>query len=85
VFDDAQANVNNVNVVHRIAGAAGKGRASEKAEDEVVKSVGRMPIRSHALAIGFAVLRCCLSVVVDESQEHIDEDEVGLAEALLLE
>ncbi len=84
-FDDAQADVNDVDVIHWIAGAAGKGRAGEKAEDEVVESVGRMPIRSHALATGFAVLRRCLSVVVDEPQEHVDEDEVGLSKVLLLE
>ncbi len=80
-----QANVDDIDVFHWIAGAAGKGRAGEKAEDEVVKSVGRMLIRSHALAISFAVLRCYLSVVVDKRQEHVNEDEIGIAEALLLE
>ncbi len=84
-FDDVQADVDDVDVVHWIAGAAGEGRAGEKAEDKVVESVGWMPIHSHVLAIGFAVHRRCLSVVVDEPQEHVDEDEVGLAEALLLE
>jgi hypothetical protein len=44
-----------------------------------------MPICSHPLTIGFTVFGRCFPVVADEPQEHIDEDNVGLAEALLLE
>ncbi len=77
--------MDDINVVHRIAGTAGKGRTGEKVEDKVVESIGRIPIRSHALVICFAVLRCCLSVMVDKPQEHVNEDEVGLVEVLLLE
>ncbi len=49
-FDDAEANVDNVDIVHLEAHAAGVCRSGEKAEDEGIKpiGIGRVPIVVNA-------------------------------------
>jgi hypothetical protein len=82
---DAEANVNNVDIVHPKARAAGVCSSSEEAEDEGIKPIGRVPIGGHALPVCLAILSCCLTVLVDEPEEEINEDSIRLAEASLLE
>ncbi len=85
MFVDAEANVNNVAVSHCVVGASPKCRAGEQVEEECVEAVSRMPIGSHLLPVCFAILGHCFAVVVDKPQEHIDKDDIWLAEAPLLE
>ena len=84
MFDDAQANVNNVNVVHFEACAAGVRSSGEEAEDEGIKPVSRVPIGGHALPVCLAILGRRLTVLVDEPEEEVNEDNIRLAEAPLL-
>jgi hypothetical protein len=82
---DAEANVNNVDVVHLEAHAAGVCSSGEEAEDESIEPIGGVPIGGHALPVCLAVLGCCLTVLVDKPEEEVDKDDVRLAEAPLLE
>jgi hypothetical protein len=59
--------------------------APEKRLYKDVESIGRMPVGSHALAICLVVFGGCLAIMVNEPYEHLDKDNVGLAEAPLLE
>ncbi len=84
-FDHAQANVNNVVVVHRKTCASRKRSAGVEAQYKDVRLVSRMPLSSHALAICFTVFIGRLAIMVDKPYEHLDKDNVGLAEVPLLE
>ncbi len=84
-FDDAKTNVDNVDIIHLVAGAACKGCAGEQADDESIEASGGVPIGSHALPVGFAIFGRCSTVLVDEPEKKINEDDVGLAETTLLE
>ncbi len=82
-LDYAEADVNDVGIVHRVAGAAGVARAREEAMDEGVESVGGMPIGSHTVTIPFAIFGGCLTIVFDKPEEEIDKYDVGFAETTL--
>ncbi len=84
-FDHAQADVNNVMVLHCETGASHKHGTGEEVQYEDIESVGRMPVSSHALAICLAVFGDCLAIMVEKPCENLDKDDVGLAEAPLLE
>jgi hypothetical protein len=85
LLDDAEANVNDVNVIHFESCAAGVRSSGEEVEDEGIKPVGGVPIVGHALPVCLAILGCCLTVLVDEPEEEVGKDNIRLAEAPLLE
>ncbi len=84
LFDDSEANVNNVDVVHPVARAAGIRSIGEEAEDEGIEPVGRVPISGQALPFCLGILGRRLTVLVDEPEEEVDKDNIGLAEVPLL-
>jgi hypothetical protein len=85
VLDDAQADVNDVNVVHLETSAAGVGGAGKEAKDEGIEPVGQVPVGGHALAVHFTVLGHYLAILVDKPEEEVYKDNVGLTKATLLE
>ncbi len=86
LLDDAEANVDDVNVVHPEACAAGVRSSGEEAEDESIKPAGRVPIGGHALPVHLAIVGCCLTILVDEPEEEVKKKgDIRLAEAPLLE
>ncbi len=74
---NAEANVNNFDVIHLEACAAGVHSSGEEVEDEGIKPFGRVPISSHALPVCLAILGRCLTILVDESEKGVDEDDLG--------
>jgi hypothetical protein len=84
LLDDAEANVNNVDVVHPVASAAGVCSTGEEAEDEGIEPVGGMPIGGNALPVHLTILGRRLTLLVDEPKEEVDENNIGLAKAPLL-
>jgi hypothetical protein len=85
LLDDAEANVDDVDIIHLAAGTAGVGGAGEKAKDEGIKPVSGVPVGGHALAVCLAVLGCCFAILFHESEEEVHKNNVWLAEAALLE
>jgi hypothetical protein len=70
---------------NRIPCGVGVRRAREEAEGEGIKTIAGMPVGGHPLAICIAIFRRRRTVVLREPLEHVDEDNVWLAEAPLLE
>ncbi len=85
LLDDAEANVNNVNIVHPEARAAGVRSSGEEAEDEGIEPIGGVSIGGHALPICLAILGCRLTVLVDEPEEEVNKYDIRLAKVPLLE
>ena len=71
LFDDTQANVDDVTIVHWVACRACIGRADEEAHHEGLEAVGGMPVGSHSLPILFAIFGRCFVVLRDEPVEHV--------------
>ncbi len=84
LLDDAEANVDDVNIVHPEARASGVHGTGEEAEDKGIKPVGGVPIGSHALPVCLAILGCRLTILVDKPEEEVNKDNIGLPEAPLL-
>ncbi len=84
-FDEMQANVDDVDVVHLVAGTAGIGGAGEEAKDEGIKAISGVLIGSHALPVCLTILGGCLAILFDEPEEKVDKYDVWFAEAALLE
>jgi hypothetical protein len=84
-LDDAEANVNNVNVIPFGSCAAGVHSSGEEAKDEGIKPIGRVPIGGHALPVCLAILGHCLTILVDKPEEEVNKDNIKLAEVPLLE
>jgi hypothetical protein len=85
-FDEMQADVNDIDVVHLVAGAAGVGSTGEEAKDDGIKAISRVPIGSHALlAVRLAIFSGCLAILFDKPEEKVNEDDVWFTEAALLE
>jgi hypothetical protein len=78
LLDDAEANVDDVNIVHPEAHAAGVLSSGEEAKDEGIESVGGVPIGGHALPVRLVILGRCLTVLVDKPEEEVNEDKLGL-------
>jgi hypothetical protein len=85
LLDDAEANVNDVDIVHPETRAAGICSSGEEAEDEGIEPVGGVPIGSHELPVCLAILSHCLTVLVDKSEEEFDKNNIKLAKAPLFE
>ncbi len=78
-LDDAEAIVDDVDVVHPEARAAGVRSSGEEAEDEGIESIGRVPIDGHALPVGLAILGQCLTILVDKPEEEVGKDNIALS------
>ncbi len=70
-FDDAQANADDVVIVHWVACHACVGCADEEVHCKGFKSVSRMPVGGHFLAIFFTIFGRCFEVPCDEPIEHV--------------
>ena len=71
LFDDAQADVDDVAIVHRVAGRTRVGSTDEEASCEGLEAVGGMPVGGHSLSILFAIFCCCFTIFHDEPIEHV--------------
>ncbi len=83
-LDDAEANVDDVDIVHPVARAAGVRSTREEAEEEGIKPVSGVPVSGHALPVCLAILGHRLTVLVDKPEEEVNKDNIGLTEAPLL-
>jgi hypothetical protein len=79
-FDDTQPNIDNVAVDHGVAGTAGVGVAAEEAQDNGLKTVGRVPISGHTLLVFFSIFTCYFVVLINEPIKQSDEDDVWIPE-----
>ena len=70
-LDDAQADVDDVMIVHRVAGRAHVGSANEEVSCEGFETVGGMPVGGHLLSILFTIFCCCFTIFHDEPIEHM--------------
>jgi hypothetical protein len=70
-LDDAQADVDDITIPHRVASRARVGSAYEEASCEGLKTVGGMPVGSHLLPILFTILSRNFAVLRDEPIEHV--------------
>ncbi len=84
-LDNAEANVDDVNVVHLEARTAGVRSSGEEAENKGIKPISRVPIDGHVLPVCLAILGRGLTVLVDGPEEKVDKDDIRLMEALLSE
>jgi hypothetical protein len=84
LLDDAEAKVNDVDIIHPEARAASIRSTGEEAEDEGIKLVGGVPIGVHALPVCLVILGRCLTALVDKLEEEVNKDNIGLVEAPLL-
>ncbi len=80
-LDDAQADVDDVAIVHRVAGRARVGSADKEASCEGLETVEGMPVGSHSLSIIFAIFSHCFTIFFNEPVEHVEEDGVWLLHA----
>jgi hypothetical protein len=71
VFDDAQANVNDVTIIHWVACRACVGCTNVEARCKGLEAVGGMPVGSHPLPIIFAIFGRRFAVLHDEPVEHV--------------
>ena len=78
---DAQSDVDDVAIVHRVAGCARVGRANEEARCEGLETVGGMPVGGHSLSILFAIFGRRFAIFLGEPVEHVEEDGVRLLHA----
>jgi hypothetical protein len=85
LLDDAEVDVNDVNIFHLAVGTAGIGGAGEKAKDEGIKPVGRVPVGGHALVVCLTVLGCRFAILFHKPEEEVHKKNVRLVEAALLE
>ena len=70
-FDYAQADVDDVAIVHRVACRACVGCSDEEVRREGLESVGGMPVGGHLLPILFTIFSRCFVVLRDEPIEHV--------------
>ncbi len=85
LLDDAEANVDNVNVVHPEARASGIRSSGEEVEDEGIEPVCGVPIGGHALPVSLTILGRRLTILVDKPEEEVNKDSIRLAKMPLLE
>jgi len=70
-FDDAQADVDDVVIIHRVACRARVECADEEARRKGLEAVGGIPVDGHSLPILFAIFGHCFAVLRDEPVEHV--------------
>jgi hypothetical protein len=70
-LDDAQADVDDVAIVHWVAGRTRVGSTDEEASCEGLKAVGGMPVGGHSLSILFAIFCYCFAVLHDEPIKYV--------------
>ena len=71
MLDDAQANINDITVIHWVACSAGIGSADEEVHCKGLKNFGGMPGGGHSLPIFLAIFGCGTPVLRDEPIEHV--------------
>ncbi len=71
MLDDAQADINDFTVIHRVACSAGVGSADEEVHYKRLKTIGGMPGGGHSLPIFLAIFGCGTPVLCDEPVEHV--------------
>ncbi len=71
MLDDAQANINDVTVLHWVACSAGVGGAGEEVRCKGLKTFGGMLGGNHSLPIFLAIFGCGMPVLHDEPVEHV--------------
>ncbi len=77
-FDDVQANIDDIVLLHRIAGCACIQCADEEACCKQLEAVRGMPVGGHLLLVLFVVLGCRLPILANKPVEHVEEDSVWL-------
>jgi hypothetical protein len=82
---NAEANFDNVNAIHLESRTASVRSSGEEAENEGIKPVGGVPIGSNVLPVCLVILGRCLTRLVDKPEEEVNKDNIGFAEAPLLE
>jgi hypothetical protein len=70
-LDDAQADVNHIMVLHRIACHACVQRANEEACHEGLETFGGMPVSGHLLSIILVDFGCHLAILCNEPVKHV--------------
>ncbi len=80
-FDDAQANIDDIALLHRIAGCTCIRCANEEVRCKRLKAVRGMPVGGHPLSVLFAVLGCCLPILANKPVKHVEGDSVRLFHA----
>ncbi len=70
-FDDLQANVDDVTIIHRIACHTRVGCTNEEAHCKGLRAVGGMPVGRHPLPIIFAIFGRRFAVLHDEPVKHV--------------
>jgi hypothetical protein len=84
-LDDAQANVDDVAVVHRVVCSTCIRSAYEEAHCKGLETFGGMPGGSYSLPICLAMFGCCSPVLCVEPVKHVEKDSVWLFHADWLE
>ena len=70
-FDDTQADVDDVTIIHWVACHARIGCANEEASQEGLEALGGIPVGGHSLPILFAIFGHCFATLRDEPDEHV--------------
>jgi len=70
-FDDVQADVNDVVIIHRVACRARVRCADEEARHKGLEAIGGMPVGGHSLPIIVAIFGCCFAILLDEPVKHV--------------
>ncbi len=78
MLDDAQANVNDLTVVHQVAYSAGIRSANEEMHGKGLKTFRGMPGGSHSLTIFHVIFGYGTPVLCDELVKHVEKDSVWL-------
>ncbi len=70
-LDDAQANINDITVVHWEVCSTGVGSADEEARCKGLKTFGGMPGGGHSLPIFLVIFGCGTPILCDEPVKHV--------------
>jgi hypothetical protein len=76
-FDDAQADVDDITIIHQVACCPRVGCADEEACCKGLESAGGMPVGGHLLPILFTIFGRCFAVLRDEPIEHVRKTMFG--------
>jgi hypothetical protein len=75
-FDHAWADVNEVALFHWIPCCACVQRAKEELREELLKTIGGLPIGGYSLSILLSFFGHCDAIFFDEPIKHMEEDSV---------
>ena len=83
-FDDADSDVNDAVINDRVPRGIGSDHACEEAEGKGFEAIARMPVGGQLMAVHIAIFHRQCTIVLREPLEHVEEDNIRFAEALLL-